>query len=67
MGFVAILAGRRCHTFDVRFVAIKTRGAVTVFGVAGCAFEGGVDRGVFLKFFQLAVMAGSAGGGNGLG
>lgn len=43
MGLVAILAGLRPHAFNVRFVAIETRGPVAMFGVTGRTVEAGMD------------------------
>lgn len=64
MGLVAPLAGLLAHALNVRFMAIEAWWAIAVCGMAGRTVKGGVDRWVLLEFFQLAVMAGGAGGGH---
>ena len=67
MRLVALLAGRVAHAFYVWAVAIETWGQITMTRVTGRTVKGSVDRGVFLQLFQLAVVAGGTGGGDGPG
>lgn len=67
MGLVAFLTGLVGHTFQVRAVAVETRGQVAMTGVTGRAVKCGMDGWVFLELLQLTVMAGGARGGNGSG
>ena len=67
MGLVALFAGRVVLAFQVRSVAIEAGGEIAMASVAGRAVKGGMDGRVFLKLFQLTVMASGAGGGDGSG